>query len=912
MKISKKYLLILLVLSSACILAEEPETSSEGILLGIKPSSNDAFSSLSISDMEATPLMSKPIDVSISDAILEETFPSLQMLVEREFSRSLSGPECRASVNPMGSQPLFSLMYDVNTLNMYNQARLNSSQANCGINFTRYIYRESRFNLSRCENIVRCQGNKLSYVEDANREKIHKMLNDLSAKEFAKNFLKAKVDSMEKLELLKKFAQKNFDSKIGQSCTSRFAVTEGTQCQMSTVVEAFSDYQKTCKVTQVGCYNGSNIINDVPSFNEYNIKFKPNSGSAFQSYFDTRTDAYARRYSNLDKAYVENLGDLVTNEIFNSSTDEEKETMFINALKETGTRDGIYVDPVLNADFNLAFKDVKSIKENDQYKNLKAIFLNKNVTKSEFVAKFNNYRKSRSENILKDSCAKVPTAENLCKSTTSLKLGVRSPVDIDNVSMANIMIDKSYDKDSAEFKKIKEMTGGLWDESDFEAMLDAKKCYSFGYADNSSRFDLRNALINGNRGSRETDFTSMGSTDGGKKGSRSSGSKSDGDMDDETLRSMGLGKSSVAREEISTAQDEPSSSSSVEGSNPFTQQHYPTEDAYTNNYFNPNAFNTTSHFIDKDNGRGEEDAEQKQEVTKSESESSNASDSRINELMKKLAATEDRLDKLKASTEAADEARAKEKKIAEENALIAELKGQISELKNKNAIKPTVAQTSVPERQEEMRIAPQASNFSISSRSNSDFRDSGHSSDVADKRNSQSDSGSSSSSQSAPTSQAGRSIASAPQLTASNSDNGNDQGSGLVLTRVDGMTSEKAIETIANKIIELNGVPFLIEEDGVTKKVIPLIRNGKIELDENGQPKFVKIKVNRKECTDEEKTNGKCRVPASVAAKTNDSVADEKRDQEQRIRREIERAQYLKLKALTNKAITKPAANKKP
>lgn len=908
MKISKKYLLILLVLSSATILAEEPETSSEGILIGIKPSS-EAFSSLSISDMEATPLMSTPVD--ISDVILEENFPSLKTLVEREFSRSLSGPECRGSVNPMGSQPLFSLMYDVNTLNMYNKARFNSSQTNCGSTFTRYIYRESRFNLSRCENIVRCQGTKLSYVEDADREKIQKMLNDLSAKEFAKNFLKAKVDSMEKLELLKKFAQKNFDSKIGQSCTSRFAATEGIQCQMSTVVEAFSDYQKTCKVTQVGCYNGPNNVNDVPSFNEFNIKFKPNSGGAFQSYFDTRTDAYARRYSNLDKAYVENLGDLVTNEIFNSSTDEEKEAMFINALKETGTRDGIYVDPVLNADFNLAFKDNKSIKENDQYKNLKAIFLDKNITKSEFVSKFNNYRKSRSESLLKDSCAKVPTTENLCKSTTSLKLGVRSPVDIDNVSMANIMIDKSYDKDSAEYKKIKDMTGGLWDESDFEAMLDAKKCYTFGYADNSYRFDLRNALINGNRGDRETDFNSMGSTDGGKRGSRS-GSKSEGDMDDETLRSMGLGKSSVAREEISTTNDEPSSSS-VERSNPFTQQHYPTEDAYTNNYFNPNAFNATSHYVDKDNGRGEEVVDQKHtEVTKSESESSNVSDSRIAELIKKLAATEDRLDKLKASTEAADEARAKEKKIAEENALIAELKGQISELKNKNAIKPVAAQTSVAERQEEMRIAPQSSNFSISSRNNSDFRDGGHASDVADKRKSQADNGSSSSGQSAPTSQAGRSIASAPQLTASSSDNGNDQGTGLVLTRVDGMTSEKAIETIANKIIELNGVPFLIEEDGVTKKVIPLIRNGKIELDENGQPKFVKIKVNRKECTEEEKTNGKCRAPASVAAKTNDSVADEKRDQEQRIRREIERAQYLKLKALTNKAMTKPAANKKP
>lgn len=67
------------------------------------------------------------------------------------------------------------------------------------------------------------------------------------------------------------------------------------------------------------------------------------------------------------------------------------------------------------------------------------------------------------------------------------------------------------------------------------------------------------------------------------------------------------------------------------------------------------------------------------------------------------------------------------------------------------------------------------------------------------------------------------------------------KGQSLVLTKLDGMSAEVLNETINNKIQESNGQPFLIEEGGFVKEIIPVLKDGKVVLDEKGRPVFEKI-----------------------------------------------------------------------
>lgn len=133
-------------------------------------------------------------------------------------------------------------------------------------------------------------------------------------------------------------------------------------------------------------------------------------------------------------------------------------------------------------------------------------------------------------------------------------------------------------------------------------------------------------------------------------------------------------------------------------------------------------------------------------------------------------------------------------------------------------------------------------------------------------------------------------------LTASNNENKNSNA--MMITAIDGMSSEKAAQTISNRILELNGTPFFIEEGGMVKEIIAVIKDGKVLLDEKGNPiyeKIVKGKVGDKKFA---KLKDKARAPAAIT-----DAADLKRDQEEKLKRE--RAEYLKLKNLTNGIIKK-------
>ena len=143
------------------------------------------------------------------------------------------------------------------------------------------------------------------------------------------------------------------------------------------------------------------------------------------------------------------------------------------------------------------------------------------------------------------------------------------------------------------------------------------------------------------------------------------------------------------------------------------------------------------------------------------------------------------------------------------------------------------------------------------------------------------------------------SVSSASKSAASNLTlTGSNSAETRTITAVDGMSAEKVTQTISSRIIELKGIPFYIEEGGMVKEIIPVLKDGVVQLDENGNPLYEKIVKGK--ATDKKfaKVKESGRAPAAIT-----STADLKRDQEDKLKRE--RAEYIKLKDLTNGVLKK-------
>lgn len=796
--------------------------------------------------------------------------------------RKNEGPVC-------SNFDIFNSLSPVNRLN-FNWNRVNNkfSEESC---FNARIYLNSgRYNISRCTDAYLCSMKKLSEISDSKkRDEATSLLRNASAKEFAANMLKSKTQDMENFELLKRFAAKKFNTKPDEKCQSLFQIKSPDQCQLGILETGFKEYQAKCKADQVGCYTYHTSKKTV-TYGDYEKSFKENGKSPLVSFFEKRTDTLANRFVENDNQYMERLTNFITSEKFVKASSAEKEELFIEELKSQDQHKFYqFRDPIIAFDFNLNDKGSKSFRDHPQYKKLKEIILTKNLSKEGFIQKFDNYRKNRAGEILgkNGSCQKATSLQSICHATTSINKGQRLYDNVDSMALAQIMSDKHYEEEGEEYKTIKGIIGdSLKDEIDFDMFLDAQRCIAINRVNLSD--DKRDDSNDPDYNSPFTDAGTIPATKLSRTNSLGmedlvSFSKNEEAPEYAIVRESDEGNPLDSIAEDSQAQE------SYFGNNQFDHQ---------NNGFN-NTFNSFINNEDdedeKNKVKPEEKIEEKKEEVVARNDISTANDSKIQDLMKKLSATEEKLEKLKSSTEAAEEARVREKKIQEENALISELKSQINELKTANKTRAAQVNQASAQRNDynSTQTNYQPSFGGGASISRSQEKQHNISNDIVEpvraKESNTSGSGSSGGS-------ASRSIASTPTLSSSSSDNGStDNSSGLVLTQVEGMSVEKATETIANKILELNGMPFLIKEDGVFKKVVPVIANGKIAFDENGKPKFKKIDCGETKVKCEEKD----RKPAFVA------VADEKRSEEDKTKRELERAQYRKFLEASQKAMQK-------
>ncbi len=727
-----------------------------------------------------------------------------------------------------------------------------------------------RFSNKSCETAVLCQK---SLTNQENAGQIHDILNEIVAKDYGKNALLQNMADMEKLETLKRFALKKFDEK-SEKCYPRYykdKKNKYNQCNLSLLEEGFDEFQEKCFVGEKGCFGADELETGIKSYKNFKEKKRNPDINFLTDYFDYRAESKVELSIASDDDASDKLGELVTSEEFKKANADQKAELFLKAIGGEGS--GRFVDPVLGYDFNLQPENRAKLKESDKFKELVAIYENKKLTKDSFIKDYDNYRKKRAKIILNDgaSCKQTSSLYRLCSEVVALSEGKSIPKDtiaVEHLSSREI-------RNESDIRRLKAILGDKFNDKDIDLVVNSKRCTLHElFNDQFSRpgLSLVTTLPNGGGGGGR--YTPEPEDDDHKSPS------SAGAVQDSRDMASFLGGAGAAKEK-EKADIKPDESFAPEAPTKFTDSVTP--QVQTNNFanaynsmYNPSNFDSIS---DRNVQDIRPDVPVKDETPVAAPKGADAVNDRISDLMKKLEAAEDRAAKIKAESEAAEADRIKQKKLDEENALIKDLRTQISDLKTQAKKESTrIAAAPVVETPRAPSIASGHSSQGSLVTRNVDVP-SAKSTSVSEAydqpRSVVSDSGSSSSS-------SGRAPASTAVLTASGTSAAALLPPGTVVTNVDGLTVDMARETILTRIMELNGASFYIEEDGVIKEVKPKVKDGKVLLDKDGKPMYDMLFYSGKKekLVKKKEKEERDRAPASIT-----TMADE-RAREERLKRE--------------------------
>ena len=729
-----------------------------------------------------------------------------------------------------------------------------------------------RFSSLGCAQAIACRKNFTAI----NGKGTEKLMNEVVAKDYAKNILRHKTELMDRLEVLKRFAESEYGIKAPKCNSSYKSPTQNSTCNLNLLDEVFVKEQENC-LDKVGCFNKS--INNTLTFKDYKLKNKLPKVSYVSEYNEYRINEKINKAQDEDDALIESLANLSLSAQFNLLTKEQKADRFLKEL-ESGS-DDFYKDPVFAYGLGRV-SEIEDIKKSAIFKEALKFFEKPHESQNAFKAAYRGYRKEIAERILLDSevCSKNIDLKLICEEMTKYSMGekvLKNPFEAEILSSKNMSESRDYDK-------FKDYTDSKFGKVEYDILINAKRCIAFDLGNEEESYTVEKVskqLVAKNltdRMNQVTDPDEMIVTKTrvvGQSAIKDNNTK----IDSINSKVQELDDIDVVEKKFSIPAT--NTTSRVNNlSNQYTQS------------FTPSAFDSDNNEIkDKVDRKGDSS-----QATKSVS--STAVDTNINELMKRLAAAEDKVDKMKASNEEAEIDKIKQKKIDEENLLIKELQNQIAELKIEKAKKAVVKEVAVVNPVVEQQKV-QSNNFPSSSSFNSGMALAPSRQEVAPKAIDNYDSGRSQSSASTASQSSSKSV-STPILssTTTNNDNSKVQSSGNTYTTLDGMTSEKMMQTISKKIIELKGTPFYIEEGGMIKEIIAVVKDGKVVLDENGNPIYEKVlkgKVGDKKFAI---VKDQTRAPASIK-----DVGDLKRDQEEKMKKE--RAEYLKLKNITNGILNK-------
>lgn len=708
---------------------------------------------------------------------------------------------------------------------------------------------------------------------------------------------------MEKLDLLRKYAEKKFGKKAVGTCSPRFEITpnDSKSCEPFIMDKGFERLQNRCSSMLNYCYNGKpDPQKDYKNFTK-TFKATTNNDSSIISFFNGRTDSAVNDSLTNDDELINNLN-LIMESKESSAQKMEKTLLFLNDYKKLGK-----FDPVFSYSEDSVESSMDKFKKSPHFKFFEKLSQAK-TNSATIRSSLEQYRMETAKSILDKNCSSTPTYGEICKEANEVYKSKK--VNVWNRSFASGQIET--DSEDERFEAVKLLyPNGVKTKEDFTIVMEAHRCRAFGFTAPRSKDPLQVLASDQESYMEESYFnSSLGwgdelsmdrvvdnylsrtpSFDFSYKPTEDAKASSTEVI--KPISNEGLQANSaiapITTDEISKA--------GISGSAEKIQNNFSENGSLSANLadnfkdsanisglgnsssFNTANFNNLNRPIDKDA------IVKADSVDVKKSESSGLTD-KISELTKRLSASEENLEIIKAEKAAALEKQVADKKIADENKTIADLKEQINSLKA--SAKTEVAVQPVQKAVVENYTAPLAQSNSIkSSYSEAEKAPAKAQAKNSARENSQSQ-------QSASGSESSQSSSSF--RAASSSGNGGsatssvDTRPSLILSKSDGQSNEKIYE----KIFELKGEHFFIEEGGVVKEIKPLVVNNQVVTDKSGKPIFETIILGKK---------GSKRLPASVEAVAIKSNADLKRDQEEKMK--YDKAQYLKLKKLTNEAWNK-------
>ncbi len=740
-----------------------------------------------------------------------------------------------------------------------------SQNATCNRRYITY----GRFTPDGCASAIDCRKNFNAMIGKASE----KFMKEVVAKNYAKNFFNSKTDLMDRLEILKRFSESEYNIKA-PNCTSSYkSPARNNSCNLSLLDEVFLADQASCHDGS-GCFNKSK--NNALAFKDYKLNNKLSKNSDISDYNEYRINQKLMKMKEEDEALIQTLATLIVSDKFKSLTLEQQADRFLKELESSS--DDFYKDPVFGYGLGRV-TEKENFKKSGYFKEALKFFEKPFASEDAFKTIYKNYRKEIAEKILNDSkaCSNNIDLKMICEEMTAIANGekvFRNSLEVEALSSTNLREEKDYEK-------FKNYGGEFFGKSEYEILLNAQRCISFELGNEENSYSNAHVSTQRSKNSLNEDIRELLSPNvsivtktriKGQSAVRGDEFKIDSNTSRQ-LEPIAAGEEKkIALPAVANTQAPIDNSSSQ-----FPQNFNPVG-------YDPNVDDKNDKKVDSS------------QTTKPTSVAT--IDNNINDLMKRLTAAEDKVDKMKAANEEAEVGRATQKKIDQENLLIKELKDQIADLKVEKTKLAAVAKEAAVANPVNEQQKSQSNNFSSSF--NSGIVSAPARQETAPKVVESYDSGRSQGSAPAATSTAGSKGVSSAILnsTSSNNESSKVQPSGSTFTIVDGMTSEKMIQTISNRIIELKGTPFYIEEGGMIKEIIAVMKDGKIVLDEKGNPvyeKVIKGKIGDKKFAN---VADQKRAPTAI-----NNVADLKRDQEEKLKRE--RAEYLKLKNLTNGVINK-------
>jgi hypothetical protein len=708
----------------------------------------------------------------------------------------------------------------------------------------------------------------------------------LAAEDYAGLMMEDRLESMEKLEALRKYADKKFGKMVGASCKPMFDYTSSEEinktCDKSIIEIGFSNLNSSCNTSVSKCYNLGKDFG----------KNTPENESSLQNYFTSRIDTKVTDALTSDNEFLDTMSHILTAK---TKPEEKLKSLFLK-LKEM--QDSGKLDPVFGyAENSFSAEDMKKSPHFDFLKKLLA----KPLTTATARSEIEKYRRNYTNDVFTKNCKTTFSYVDICKKATDVSAG-KSAIYPQRLKAASRL--RNVDAKHIDLLKILYPKGILTDK-DALVVLNAQRCIALGVNPSRTSIDI---IAGPGFGNSATDLfggfgsgLTIGSPYRASPWAISTGvsglsyqSPDSSDVKKASNDSVKLNledrakspelSSGVSSKLSDTGAAAPESEKTLSDSFSDSLKNAGSTSTVTNNqnYNHANTnYNTYSNPVETP-AIVEEKSEAKKSVTAT-SDSSGLND-RISELTKKLSATEDHLAKLKEEREEADEQSAIQKKKEDDSKQISDLKKQINDLKTTPVKAAEVTRASATANNDGPASLAVSAGRSPASEAKAEIDSTGgraasEAQSAAGARNAAVSGAVSENAVSAR-------VASANAATAS-------AGSSkplLVLTKVDGMSAEKFSETINDKIIELGGQSFEIEENGIKMVIVPEIKDGKVLLDTKGKPRFVKKLKNAKE--------EKARVPASVTDK-----ADLLKSEEEKVKRD--RAEYRKLKNITNQAVRK-------